>query len=89
MQCKICSLKEQRDIAGGRTCQVPVMALAQGRCCLFITLGSTDSRAEEIRAPRQNIAICPVTSLIGTSQPDTSNPTLTYHTLLSAESHIS
>lgn len=47
---KICPLKEQRNIAEGHTCQVPAMFLAQGRCCLFITLGSADSRAEETRA---------------------------------------
>lgn len=34
----------------GRTCQLPAMLLAPGRCCLFITLGSTDSRAKETRA---------------------------------------
>lgn len=42
---------QQRDVAEGCTCQVLAMSLAQGGCCLFITLGSTDSRPEETRSP--------------------------------------
>lgn len=42
---KICPLKMQRGITEG----VPAMCLAQVCCCLFLTLGSKDSKKEEAR----------------------------------------
>lgn len=77
---KIGPPREAKGHCRGCACQAPVVSLEQGRCCLFIALDSTDSRAEENRA---NIAICPVTFLIRTSQPGSSNRASTFHNLLS------
>lgn len=84
---RICPLRSSR-VCRGRACQVPAMSLAQSCGCLFITLGSTDRRAEETRAS-QNIAIYLVTSLIRTSQPEAGKQTHTFHPLLSVEPHTS
>lgn len=45
-----CTKSAEERYWRGRTCQAPVMSLARGRCCVFITLGSTDSSAVETRA---------------------------------------